>query len=266
MAGNDLPAGMLKPVGIPTALKEKPKFKATARLDSQWDRLGARSVSERKARGSKAKTKASAFAASLKSKTTESPKDSGVKVPRKGPKPYGSDKSASTHVHIFEAIETDNFEDCVSLVDRNQVQLSNILHVDQINMSALRDKYARHKAEVDADFRSKFGDKLDGVQDAARINARAKGASRYVISQVTIEITSEESFQGSVYDAERGLYVWIVRSKAVYTSSLLNPNALPKTPAEKMNTTAETTQGAVWNESTQRFDRLYFPKSKKTGY
>jgi len=145
-------------------------------------------------------------------------------------------------------------------VAKHENQLSNILHVPQLDMRALREAYAEHKASINLEFRTKYGDKLSGMEDAERINALAQKATRYYISQVTIEVTSNETFEGAEYNEERQLYIWRVQSKAVFTKDLLKVNSLPKTPENSDNIIAEVTQGANWNESTATFDRVYFQR------
>lgn len=235
-------------------------FKLQAGLRSQSDRIGPRSISESKSRGSAARTKAQGFVRANKKKVEEIPPDQTPDVEgnnRRGPLPYGSNLNASTHSHIYGRHEVATLAECAELVEKYQSHLSNIANVQQLNMVELRERYAADKAAINQQFRTKYGDRLSGVQDAERTNALAKKASKYWISQAYIEITSNEAFEGAEFDSDRNLYVWRAVSKAVFTKDLLNPVSLPKTADATRGVFAEISLNANWNESTQSFDRVY---------
>jgi len=238
------------------------KFIAFARIDSQRRTLGARSVSENRTRKSNAGVKLSAKLSTLKSNakgTDGNPYPSASKE--------GSQKKAvvdkTTHSTLLSRVECDSLVDCAKVLQVGAEACNNILNVEQINMKEIKDAYAQHKLEVNRNFREQYGDVLSGELDAKRQNALAKGSTRYFRSQVVVEVTSEDSFDGAEFDEVRNLYVFLVRSKAVYTTkAITSMSSLPSKPrAVNGYANVPIARSASWNEATQSFDRDFFRRT-----
>lgn len=238
-----------------------PKFKAQARIESQRRTLGARSVSESRSRKSNAGVKLSAKLANAKAAAKAAGETPNASIQETNK--FGSGGEKTTHSTILSVIECDSLVECAKVLQLGADACNNILNVQQLNMKEIKDKYASHKADVNRTFREQHGDTLSGELDAMRQNALAKGSTRYFRSQVIVEVTSEQEFDGAEFDEDRNLYVFLVRSKAVYTAnSITNVGSLPK---QGRTGTGETNvpiaRGASWNEATQSFDRDFFRKT-----